>query len=116
MEKKSGKILIIDDDPGVLQTAKFVLKQYFEVVNVDKEPRKIPFHLSEEDYDVVLLDMNYQPGNTKGDEGLEWLRKIRQLDDKISPVVITAYGEVELAVEAMKIGAVDFIVKPWENE
>jgi DNA-binding NtrC family response regulator len=116
MDKNSGKILIVDDDPGVLQTAKFILKQSFDQVQTEKDPRKIPFLLSQEKYDVVLLDMNYQPGETSGRVGLDWLKKIKNIDDQISPVIITAYGEVGLAVEAMKIGAVDFIVKPWENE
>lgn len=116
MEKHPGKILIVDDDPGVLQTAKFILKQSFEQVQTEKDPRKIPFLLSQVDYDVVLLDMNYQPGETSGKAGLSWLKKIKEIDERISPVIITAYGEVGLAVEAMKIGAVDFIVKPWENE
>ena len=116
MEKFPGNILIVDDDPGVLQTAKFVLKQSFEHVLTEKDPRKIPFLLGQNQFDVVLLDMNYRPGDTNGKAGLDWLTKIKEIDDQISAVVITAYGEIGLAVEAMKIGAVDFIVKPWENE
>ena len=116
MSKLPGNILIVDDDPGVLQTAKFILKQTFQNVLSEKDPRKIPFYISQHNIQVVLLDMNYNPGDTSSKEGLSWLKQIRELNDKISVVVITAYGEVGLAVEAMKIGAVDFIVKPWDNE
>jgi DNA-binding NtrC family response regulator len=116
MEKSPGHILIIDDDPDVLQTARFILRQHFDKVHGEKEPRKIPYLLSQHSFDVVLLDMNYKPGHTSGEEGLGWLKKIKELNDQVSLVVITAYGEVGLAVEAMKNGATDFIVKPWENE
>ena len=116
MSKKDGNILIVDDDPGVLQTAKFTLKQSFTNVIATKEPREIPFHLNESSIDVVLLDMNFQPGVTSGSEGLKWLKEISGHESQPSVIMITAYGEISLAVEAMKYGAVDFVIKPWENE
>ncbi len=115
MEKTKGKILIVDDDAGVLQTAKFILKQYFSNVSVTRKPEEIPFLLGQVP-NVVLLDMNFHPGQTSGREGLKWLREIASKSPTTSVVMITAYGEVNLAVEAMKNGATDFIVKPWENE
>ena len=116
MGKSLGRILIVDDDPGVLQTAKFTLKQHFQRVVTDKDPRKIPYYLNEDLPDVILLDMNFKPGIVSGDEGLKWLKQIEQHSPSPSVIMITAYGEVNIAVEAMKHGAVDFVVKPWENE
>jgi len=79
MDKLPGHILIIDDDPGVLQTAKFILKQHFTHVEVEKDPRQISFLVQKTPYDVILLDMNFKPGETSGSEGLAWLKKIDQL-------------------------------------
>ncbi len=115
MEKTNGKILIIDDDAGVLQTAKFILKQHFTNVSVTRKPEEIPFLLNQVP-NVVLLDMNFHPGQTSGKEGIKWLREVQAKSPSTSVVMITAYGELNLAVEAMKNGATDFIVKPWENE
>ena len=115
MDKLEGKVLIVDDDPGVLQTARFILKQTFREVLIEKDPRKIPFLLNQ-GFNVILLDMNFRPGETGGKEGLSWLEEIGDTDPTVSTVIITAYGDVELAVEAMKKGAVDFVLKPWENE
>ena len=95
MQKLPGNILIIDDDPDVLQTARFILRQNFEHVQGERDPRKIPFLLSEYSFDVVLLDMNYKPGQTSGKEGLEWLQKITEINDHLGP------GEKKTAVEKM---------------
>ena len=114
--KETGNILIVDDDAGVLQTAKFILKQHFTSITLTQKPEEIAFLLGQKQYDVVLLDMNFRPGETTGDEGLTRLKEIVTKSPNTSVVMITAYGELKLAVEAMKNGATDFIVKPWENE
>jgi len=116
MTKQNGNILIVDDDAGVLQTAKFILKQYFTNVVVTRKPKEIPFLVGNTSFDLVLLDMNFEPGVSTGEEGLTWLTEVVSRSPETSVVMITAYGELSLAVEAMKVGAVDFIVKPWENE
>ncbi len=116
MTKQKGNILIVDDDTGVLQTAKFILKQYYTNVIVTRKPEEIPFLVGNTSFDLVLLDMNFKPGVSTGEEGLTWLTEVVFRSPETSVVMITAYGELSLAVEAMKAGAVDFIVKPWENE
>lgn len=116
MTKIQANILIVDDDPDVRQTAGFILRQNFTSIETEKDPRKLPFRLGQKAYDVILLDMNYQTGISSGEEGLKWLSEIQKLSPDTSVIIITAYGEVDLAVEAMKKGAIDFIVKPWENE
>ncbi|MBU2649882.1 MAG: sigma-54 dependent transcriptional regulator [Bacteroidetes bacterium] len=110
------KILILDDDHDILLTTRVILKHDFPEVITEKDPAAIPELLEKHDFDVILLDMNFSPGRTDGREGVEWLRKIRDTNPDIPVVMITAYGEVELAVKAMKEGATDFVVKPWDNE
>lgn len=109
-------ILIIDDDPDILQTTRMVLKKQFSQIRTEKDPAKIDELLQMEDYDVILLDMNFKAGLTSGKEGIEWLRKIKKINPDIQVVMITAYGDINLAVKAMKEGATDFVVKPWENK
>ena len=111
-----GKILLVDDDQHVLYTARMVLKSYFETVRTESSPSQIRDLLSKEHYDVVLLDMNFAPGATSGKEGLQWLKVIRELDPEAGIVMNTAYGDIGLAVAAMKEGATDFLVKPWDKE
>ncbi|GAA0188189.1 sigma-54 dependent transcriptional regulator [Fulvivirga kasyanovii] len=116
MTKQQGRILIVDDDEIILLTAKMFLEQYFSEVSTLDIPNNIPDELSKRTYDVVLLDMNFKQGETSGKEGLKWLKEILEIAPETSVLLMTAYGEVNLAVEAMKEGAVDFIVKPWQNE
>lgn len=116
MAKSPGKILIVDDDQDVLYTARMALKPHFQSVNVVSEPRKIPKLLSEQSFDVILLDMNFGPGLTSGNEGLRWLKKILSIDPKAHVLLNTAYGDIELAVNGMKAGAIDFIAKPWTKD
>lgn len=116
MEKIPGKILIVDDDEDVLYTARMILKRRFSLVKTISDPIDIPKLLSKDSYDVIILDMNFSFGVTSGREGIRWLKKILQLDADAHVIMSTAYGEIELAVEAMKEGAIDFLVKPWENE
>ena len=112
----SGKILVIDDDKDVLFTAGLVLKGLFEKVDTLDRPWLIPEYLKACKYDVILLDMNFSKGSTSGREGLEWLGKIQKIDPEVCVLTTTAYGEINLAVQAMKNGAVDFIMKPWNRE
>lgn len=111
-----GSILIIDDDRDVLETARMFLKQEFTTVKIEESPEKIPSLLKSGEYDVILLDMNFKKGVNDGEEGLHWLQQILKLDPQAVVVLITAYGEVDLAVKAMKNGAVDFVLKPWKNQ
>ena len=119
MEKnavKTGKILVVDDDTDVLSAARLFLKRHFLQVDVESNPESIPFLISREPYDVILLDMNFTKDIGSGKEGFYWLDRILALDPAAVVVLITAYGDVEIAVRAIKAGATDFVLKPWENE
>ena len=115
-EKALGKILIIDDDEDVLLAAKLLLKKHAHQVIIEKNPKKIPFLLNNDTYDVILLDMNFSKDTTSGKEGFYWLKEIIHKDPNAVVVLITAFGDVEMAVKALKEGATDFILKPWQNE
>lgn len=107
---------MIDDDEDVLLAAKMLLKKYGHQVIIDKNPNKIPFLLNNDTYDVILLDMNFSKDTTSGKEGFEWLKQIKEKDPDAVVIMITAFGDVEMAVRALKEGATDFILKPWQNE
>jgi DNA-binding NtrC family response regulator len=111
-----AKILIIDDDRDVLESARMFLKQDFSAVTVEENPARIPALLREREYEVILLDMNFKKGVNDGEEGFYWLSQILSIDRDAVVILITAYGEVDLAVKAMKNGATDFILKPWKNQ
>jgi len=113
---ESGSVLVVDDDNDVLYTARLVLRGLFGKVDTLDRPDLIPNYLKTCKYDVILLDMNYSRGSTSGKEGLEWLEKILRIDSTACILTTTAYGEINLAVQAMKLGAVDFITKPWNKE
>ncbi len=114
--KQKGHILIVDDDPDVLFTAKTILKHEYETISTESSPNRLETLLKRENIDVVILDMNFKAGVTSGNEGLFWLQKIQEIDPEIHVILNTAYGDINLAVESMKKGAVDFLVKPWEKE
>ena len=116
MEKELGKILIIDDDEDVLLAAKMLLKKHAKEVFIEKNPKKIPFLLNHDTYDIILLDMNFSKDITSGKEGFYWLEQILEKDSKAIVILITAFGDVEMAVRALKAGATDFVLKPWQNE
>lgn len=116
MSKKLGKILVIDDDEDVLLAARLFLKQHVAFVQTEKNPELIPALLRNETYDVILLDMNFTRDVSSGREGFAWLGKILEIDPAAVVVLITAYGDVEMAVRAIKEGATDFVLKPWQNE
>jgi DNA-binding NtrC family response regulator len=109
-------VLVIDDDDDILLSAKLFLKQHFSQVLLCKSPKEINVLLSRNEIDIILLDMNYQKGESDGREGLYWLDHILSIDKDYVVILMTAYGNVELAVQAIKKGATDFILKPWENE
>ena len=116
MDKKTGKILIVDDDEDILQAARLLLKKHVAQVDTEKNPKAITSLMKNEDYDVILLDMNFTKGATSGREGFIWLSKILEIDPSVVIVLITAFGDVEMAVRAVKEGATDFVLKPWQNE
>lgn len=116
MTKLKGHVLIVDDDLDVLHTIRFLLKTEFEKVEVESNPQQLSYLLNNKQYDVILLDMNYTAGATSGKEGLFWLKQVKSLENPPQVVMMTAYGDIKLAVESMKFGAFDFVVKPWENE
>ncbi|MEJ1237850.1 sigma-54 dependent transcriptional regulator [Chryseolinea sp. T2] len=116
MEQKQGKILIVDDNEDLLKAAKMHLKRHFAQVDIEKNPEAIPALMNNEDYDVILLDMNFTKDVSSGSEGYYWLERILQLDPSAVVVLITAYGDIQMAVRAIKAGATDFVLKPWENE
>jgi two-component system, NtrC family, response regulator HydG len=115
-EKEIGKILIVDDDEDVLLAAKMLLKKHAHQVTIEKNPNKIPFWLNNESFDVILLDMNFSKDITSGKEGFHWLSQIIDKDPDAVVILITAFGDVEMAVRALKEGATDFVLKPWQNE
>jgi DNA-binding NtrC family response regulator len=116
MDKKTGKILLIDDDQDILQAARLFLKQHIAQVEIESSPERIASRLRNDTYDVIFLDMNFRRGATDGNEGMQWLGRILEIDPLAVVILITAYGDVELAVRAIKEGATDFVLKPWQNE
>ncbi len=113
---KHSCILVIDDDTDVLTAVRLLLKTEVKEVVTEKNPENIRSILSEQSFDLILLDMNFTSSINTGNEGLFWLRKIREFRSEAAVVMITAYGDIELAVRSLKEGAADFVVKPWHNE
>lgn len=112
-----SRILAIDDNREILISLRIVLGKHFSHVDCHAEPSaEIEKRIADGAYDLVLLDMNFSPGATSGAEGLAFLEKIKLLDPTLAVVMMTAYGDIDLAVNAMKLGASDFVVKPWENK
>ncbi len=110
------RILIVDDDDDILIAAKLLLKRHFGTVVTANDPNRIPALMAEAPPDAILLDMNFSPGERTGREGLKWLGRILEADADAVVVLITAHSAVDTAVEAMKLGAIDFVAKPWQNE
>lgn len=116
MKKTNANILIIDDQEDILFAAKMLLKKHFENIFTLNNPKNVLQLLSENEIDVVLLDMNYRIGFEDGREGLYFLKEIKKLSPKTIVILMTAFGKVETAVEGLKNGAFDYVLKPWENE
>lgn len=112
----NGKIIVVDDNEAVLKTLRMILSREFKTVVCAQVPTLLPALLREDDVDVVLLDMNFGTGKQSGGEGLFWLDRIRERPNPPEVVLITAFGDIDLAVASLKKGAADFIVKPWDND
>jgi DNA-binding NtrC family response regulator len=113
---KSARILIVDDNKSILSALELLLKGHCSKIKCLLSPNLLLGELQREEYDVLLLDMNFSAGINTGNEGIYWLQRVFEHDPGISVVMITAYGDVELAVKAVRMGAADFVLKPWENE
>jgi DNA-binding NtrC family response regulator len=113
---KHANILIVDDDPDVLTAVRLLLKTEVKDVVTEKNPEQIRHHLTQRNFDLVMLDMNFASPVHTGNEGLFWLRKIQELKPGMPVIMITAYGAIDLAVTSLKEGASDFVIKPWHNE
>ncbi|CAM1358260.1 Response regulator receiver domain protein (CheY-like) [Tenacibaculum sediminilitoris] len=114
--QKSGSILIVDDHHDILVAAKLFLKRYFAHIEITTNPEKIPSILAQHSFDVLLLDMNFTKDISSGKEGFDWLQRVKNMEATLPVVMMTAYGDIQLAIKAMKMGATDFVLKPWENE
>jgi two-component system response regulator HydG len=113
---RNATILIIDDDIDVLTAVRLLLKTEVKEVVTEKNPENLRWLLSKQPFDLILLDMNFTSSINTGNEGLFWLKKIREFGSDASVIMITAYGDIDLAVRSLKEGAADFVVKPWHNE
>ena len=113
---KNAKILAVDDDQDVLVAVKMLLRPEVKEIITEKNHEKILSLLSQNQFDLILLDMNYKSSLNTGNEGIFWLRKIREINKTVAVIMITAYGDIDLAVRSVKEGANDFVLKPWRNE
>ncbi len=116
MNLKNANILVIDDDTDVLTAVKLLLKTEAKEVVTEKNPENIKHLLAATKFDIVLLDMNFNSSINTGNEGIFWLKKIKEIDETMAVIMITAYGDIDLAVRSLKEGATDFMIKPWHNE
>jgi len=116
MDSKKGRILVVDDNEDILITVKLLLKRHVKQIVTETDPHKIPELMGKHDFDIFLLDMNFSKDMISGQEGFFWLSEILKIDPDAVVIFITAYGDVERAVRAVKAGALDFVIKPWKNE
>jgi len=116
MQNQKGNILIVDDNKSILSTLEILLSPEFQSITTLTNPNQILSELRKMDYNLVILDMNFSAGVNTGNEGIYWLGRIQEINPDISVVMITAYGDIDTAVKALKAGASDFILKPWDNE
>lgn len=116
MSLRSASVLIIDDDQDVLTAVRLLLKTEVKEVLTEKNPENIRSILSKQRFDLIMLDMNFMSSINTGNEGLYWLKKIKEFKSEAAVVMITAYGDIDLAIRSLKEGAADFVVKPWLNE
>ncbi|WP_210464788.1 sigma-54-dependent transcriptional regulator [Rufibacter roseolus] len=116
MQLKKASVLVIDDDPDVLTAVRLLLRPQVKEIVVDKNPENIPSLLKQHSFDVILLDMNFASSINTGNEGIFWLKEIKRLKSSAAVIMITAYGDIDLAIRSLKEGAYDFVVKPWHNE
>jgi len=110
-----GTVLIVDDNKSILSALEILLSSEFQTITTLSDPNQIPTELRRKEYNLVILDMNFNAGINTGNEGIYWLGRIKEINPEISVVMITAFGDVELTVKALKTGATDFFLKPWDN-
>ena len=113
---QNENILIVDDNKSILSTLEILLTPEFQTVTTLSNPNLILTELKKRDYNLVILDMNFTAGVNTGNEGIYWLGRIKETYPEVSVLMITAYGDIDIAVKALKAGAADFILKPWDNE
>jgi two-component system, NtrC family, response regulator HydG len=113
---KKASVLVVDDDPDVLTAVRLLLRPQVREIVTEKNPEHLPALLRQHAFDLILLDMNFKSALNTGNEGLYWLKKIKELKSAAAVVMITAYGDIDLAIRSVKEGAFDFVVKPWQNE
>lgn len=116
MAAEKTRILIVDDDGDILTACRLLLKKHFDQVVTANKPELVPDLMAKEPFDAILLDMNFEASETSGREGLQWLDRILEIDPEAVVILFTAFSSVDSAVSAMKLGAADFIEKPWKNE
>ncbi len=112
---KNANILVVDDDADVLTAMRLLLKSKVKNVIVEKNPGNIISLVKSNKFDIIILDMNFNGLINTGNEGIYWLNKIKEIDKEVAIILITAYGDLDLAIRSLKEGASDFLVKPWEN-
>ncbi|MFD2247572.1 sigma-54-dependent transcriptional regulator [Pontibacter ruber] len=113
---KKASVLVVDDDADVLTAVRLLLRPQVKEIVTEKNPEQIPALLKQQAFDVILLDMNFRSALNTGNEGFFWLNKIKELKSDAAVIMITAYGDIDLAIRSVKEGAFDFVVKPWHNE
>ena len=111
-----GNILVVDDNRSILSALDILLTPVFGEITSLTNPNQIPTELRKKEFNLVILDMNFRAGINTGNEGIFWLNKIKETNPDVSVVMITAYGDIDTAVKALKAGACDFVLKPWDNE
>lgn len=116
MSLKKARILVIDDDSDVLTAVRLLLRPEVKEVVTEKNPEQLPALITSSEFDLVLLDMNFNASINTGNEGIYWLKRIKEIKPATAVIMITAYGDIDLAVRSLKEGAADFVVKPWHNE
>ena len=117
MQLKAASVLVIDDDVDVLTAVRLLLRPEVNEIVSEKNPENLRNLLAKKDFDVILLDMNFNSSINTGNEGIFWLKKIKgEYRSKAAVIMITAYGDIDLAIRSLKEGAFDFVVKPWHNE
>jgi DNA-binding NtrC family response regulator len=116
VQLKNASILVIDDDTDVLTAVRLLLKTEAKEVITEKNPENLPSLLSAKRFDLIMLDMNFKSAINTGNEGIYWLNKIKSMKSEAEVIMITAYGDIDLAIRSLKEGAADFVIKPWHNE
>lgn len=114
--KQTGRILVVDDNLDILTSARLLLKKHYSLVKTTDDPQQIKELISQFDFDVIVLDMNFTQDAMSGQEGFHWLKSILSINPSIVVIMMTAYGDIKLAVDAIKAGASDFMPKPWQND